>query len=75
MAMVFGDLYVALLDAGADEEKARRAAEEVCQAQRLHRFSEMPGRLRVPGVSNLVLPYMLGIATGLTVALVLVPFR
>jgi cytochrome bd-type quinol oxidase subunit 2 len=32
MALMMGDLYIALKKAGADEESARAAAEEACSA-------------------------------------------
>lgn len=64
MALVLGDLYIALLDAGVGEDKARRAAEEVLSATR-RSVGVLPQGLALASASNFVLVYMSGIATGL----------
>ena len=67
MTLVFGDLYRALVAAGADEAKAMSAAAEVYEATR---GRGRPWHAHLP-VSTLILVYMSGILTGLTAAALL----
>jgi len=76
MALVAGDLYIALRDAGIGEEKARKAAEEALSISRRPSGAwfapTAPVQVRMGGVGNMILAYMLGIATGLAAVFVLV---
>ena len=72
MALVLGDLYVALREAGASEATAGRAAAEVLEAIRAPQSAPAwPADAAKASVSHLVLVYMCGIAAGLTAALLL----
>lgn len=57
MAVMMGNLYDAPRSAGADDEKARRAAEELAGYE--SRFSKLEG-------DNAILKWMVGFNIGLT---------